>query len=131
MSPARALRLGTKRALLQRSKYGAVPTLSHGIRFHSAAEARRYDELLLLARAGEITDLVVQPRFPLYVYEFGHLAEPVKIGEYVADYGYIERDGEEVVEDVKGMRSLPLALWKMKHLKAQYGITVREIRYRR
>lgn len=130
MSPARALRTRATLRFSGRSKYGAVPTLSHGIRFHSAAEARRYDELLLLARAGEITDLKLQPRFTLDVAGFGGAEAWVKIGDYVADFSYTERDGEEVVEDVKGMRSLPLAKWKQKHLSAQYGIQVREIRRR-
>ena len=100
--------------------------MSHGIRFASKAEAARYHELLLLARAGEIADLVLQPRFPLYVYEFGNQAEPLKIGEYVADFGYIERDGEEVTEDVKGVKTA-LYRWKAKHVRAQYGIVIREI----
>lgn len=130
MSPARALRPGTKRALANRSKYGAVPTLSHGIRFASKAEARRYDELLLLARAGEITKLTLQPRFELHVAGFGGPEYAIKIGDYVGDFAYTERDGEEVVEDVKGMRSLPLAKWKQKHLAAQYGVVVREVRSR-
>lgn len=129
MSPARALRVGTKRALLHRSKYGAVPTLSHGIRFASKAEARRYDELLLLVRAGEITGLKLQPRFTLDVAGFGGADTWVKIGEYVADFLYVERDGEEVVEDVKGMTTA-LYRWKAKHLAAQYGIQVREVRSR-
>ena len=51
----------------QRPKYRAVPTVIDGIRFASKAEARRYGELRLLEQAGEIRDLVRQPRFALYV----------------------------------------------------------------
>lgn len=127
----RALRVGTRRALIQRSKYGAVPTLSHGIRFHSAAEARRYDELLLLARAKQIERLELQREFPLSV---GHDPEwpedDTVIGKYVADFSYYDVATRKlVVEDVKGFKTA-LYKWKKKHVEAQYGIQVREIRSR-
>lgn len=136
MSPARALRTHATRRFTGRSKYGAVPTLSHGIRFHSKAEARRYDELLLLARAGEITDLKCQPSFALMAaivegglmnINEGRVTGMRIVGEFRADFSYRER-GQLVVEDVKGMRTLALAAWKIRHMKAQYDVTVREIR---
>jgi hypothetical protein len=121
-----------------RSKYGAVPTLSHGIRFHSKREAARYHELLLLARAGEIWDLELQPVFMLCVPSTtgtvsGGLRDLAgtfngRIGVYRADFRYWDRSGC-VVEDVKGVAT-PLYKWKKKHVEAQYGITVQEIRYR-
>ncbi len=43
------------------TKYRAQPTIVDGIRFHSKGEARRYQELRLLERAGEITNLELQP----------------------------------------------------------------------
>ena len=107
------------------SKYHAQPTTADGIRFASAKEARRYAELRLLERAGQIQKLVVHPAFPLRVCGVG--GGLVNLGHYVADFQYWEGP-EMIVEDVKGMSTLPLARWKQKHLKAEYGITVVEIR---
>lgn len=109
-------------------KYKAVPTEVDGIRFASKKEARRYQELRLLERAGEIADLELQPRFELSVLG-------VRLGAYVGDFRYKERrdrtrTGDRaatclVVEDTKGFRT-PLYRWKVKHVLAQYGIEVRE-----
>lgn len=107
-----------------RSKYGAVKTTVDGIVFDSQREAARYHELKLLGLAGEIRNLEFQPRFPLH-------ANGVQIGTYRADFAYEEttRYGGwfRVVEDVKGFKT-PMYRWKAKHLKAEYGIQIREIR---
>ncbi len=47
------------------SKYKAVRTEVDGIKFASKKEARRYGELLLLQRAGEISNLELQVPFLL------------------------------------------------------------------
>lgn len=127
MSPQRAAP-PVRKPYKARSKYGAVATTVDGHRFHSAAEARRFSELKLLEKAGEIRELKLQPRFSLCVmYRIG---EPViEIGVYVADFRYQTSHGALVVEDVKGMAT-PLYRWKKKHVEAQYGITVVEIRGR-
>lgn len=119
--------------LSARSKYHARPTVVDGVRFHSQKEAKRYGELKLLEKAGEVWDLVLQPRFPLVVpMTTGTLMGAVKamsdqpytkIGEYRGDFAYKDRTGR-VVEDVKGMDT-PMSKWKRKHVSAQYGITVR------
>lgn len=120
-----------------RSKYRAVPKVVDGIRFASKREAKRYQELRLLERAGEIWDLELQPRFPLYVPSTsGYLSRAAKamaeggtfrIGEYRADFKYRDRATiPYVVEDSKGFRT-PLYRWKKKHVEAQYGITIREV----
>ena len=43
----------------------AKPTWLDGIRFSSKAEAKRYAELKLLQKAGEVMGLNVQPPFPI------------------------------------------------------------------
>lgn len=108
-------------------KYGAKPTTVDGIRFASMAEARRYSELKLLEKAGEIEDLQLQPRYPLYAFSRNEKAE-VKIGEYRADFQYqfVKEPTKGVIEDVKGMKT-ELYRWKKKHFEAQYGITITEI----
>lgn len=105
---------------MARSKYHAVPTVVDGIRFASKAEARRYQELLVLASAGEIRDLELQPRFRLHVNGW-------KLGEYRGDFRYVTKDGETVVEDVKGVLT-PMYRWKKKHVAAEYGVDVVEVR---
>ncbi len=122
---------------MRRSKYNAKRTEVDGIVFASQREARRYQELRLLERAGEISDLELQPRFPLSVPSTsGYVRRAAKalaqggmftIGEYRADFKY--RDWKTVpyvVEDAKGFRT-PLYRWKKKHVEAQYGIQIREV----
>ena len=106
-------------------KYHAVPTVVDGIRFDSKKEARRYQELKLLVRAGEISDLELQPRFALS--GVSHAGGAEKICTYVADFQYLNiADGEVVVEDVKGMLT-PMYRMKKRWVKTQYGITIREV----
>jgi hypothetical protein len=91
-----------------RRNFGAKKTVVDGITFDSRREARRYADLKLLVRAGEISDLELQPRFPL-----GTVDDPVKIRSkgfpngrrcsYKADFRYnINATGAVIVEDAKG-----------------------------
>ena len=106
---------------MRRHKFNAKPQIVDGFRFASTAEANRYRELLILGRSGVLDNLELQPRFPL-------LMNGQRVGEYRADFSYIERpSGVLVVEDVKGMVT-PVYRLKKKLVEAQYGITIREIR---
>lgn len=80
------------------SKFGNVATMIGDKRFASRAEARRYSDLFYLERAGEITDLKLQPRYALEVN--GH-----KICTYVADFSYLDKTGTPITEDVKGVET--------------------------
>ena len=58
----------------KRAKYQNQKAERGEIHFDSQKEARRYDELLLMLRAGEIRDLRLQPQFTIqesYVTETG------------------------------------------------------------
>lgn len=112
---------------MNRSKYGAVRTTIDGFTFASKAEARRYHELKMLEKAGEIEGLQLQPRYPLYAFD-GKLGKAVKIGAYVADFQYqFTKDPTKgVIEDVKGMKT-PMYRWKKRHFEAQYGISITEV----
>ncbi len=99
-------------------KFGNKPTVVDGVRFDSQREARRWGELKLLEKAGEISGLSRQDRFPLHVN--GKL-----VGHYVPDFCYTEK-GEKVVEDVKSKPTItPFFRWKAKHMEAEYGHKVR------
>ncbi len=111
------------------SKYKAVETTVDGVTFHSKKEAKRYGELKLLEKAGEVRELQLQPVFPLMVPGRGHGGpyERVYLGNYIADFRYrLGPKGLLVVEDVKGFKT-PLYRWKKKHVEAQYGISITEI----
>jgi hypothetical protein len=117
------------------SKYGAKPIVIDNIRFASQKEGRRYQELKLLEKAGELHALTLQPGFPLVVPARGNGGpyERAKVGDYRADFFYCEcRRGAKcertqvVVEDVKGFKT-PLYRLKKKMVEATYGIQIREV----
>jgi hypothetical protein len=119
---------------VRRHKYGAVPTVVDGIRFASKAEARRFGELKLLEKAGEVSDIEVQPVFPIEVICPWN-GEVIQVGVYRADFRYwsLPANGRamyptarQIVEDVKGMKT-PVYRLKKKLVEALYGISIREI----
>ena len=101
------------------SKYRAVKTEVDGIVFDSKAEAQRYKDLKLLQRAGAISGLELQPRFPVFV-------NGKKVCTYIADFVYFEGQ-KRIVEDVKGMKTREYRL-KKKLVEATYpGVEIVEI----
>lgn len=94
------------------SKYNNVKAVRGCIKFDSQKEARRYDELMLMLRAGLIKDLRLQPEFTLQEAFKTTEGEAVRAVRYRADFQYYKavKDGaetrwERVVEDVKGART--------------------------
>ena len=112
------------------SKYNAKRTEVDGIVFASQKEAKRYQELKMLEKAGEISGLRLQPEFALQVPVDTPRQHLRTIGKYRADFEYKECNGRSamrtVIEDVKGFKT-PLYRWKKKHVEAQYGIQIREV----
>lgn len=94
-------------------KYRNTPVVIDGHRFASKAEGRRYSELKLLERAGEIRDLRLQPRYDLAVN--GH-----KVCAYVGDFAYLTKSGEPVTEDTKGVETRDFKI-KAKLFRALMG----------
>lgn len=110
---------------MARGKWVAEKTVVDGIKFASKAEAARYGELKLMQRAGEISDLKVQPRFPLVV-------NGIQVAAYVADFRYLDKRRAIVVEDVKSPVSrTPVYMLKKKLMAACHGLEVREVMARR
>ena len=105
----------------RRSKYGNKPTVVAGEQFDSGKEAQRYEQLLLLERAGQITQLRHHVRYPLEV-------NGIPICEYEADFTYRDEHGLLHVEDVKcNATRTPLYKLKRRLMAALHGITVEEI----
>lgn len=106
-------------------KYRNRKTTIDGITFDSAKEATRWAELRLLERAGQIFNLQRQVSFtliPKQVRDGKTVERPVV---YKADFVYTE-NGEDVVEDVKGVKTKEYII-KRKLLLWQYGIQIREV----
>jgi uncharacterized protein DUF1064 len=102
-------------------KYRNEPTMLDGISFDSKLEAKRYGELKLLELAGHISKLKVHEFFELSAH--GH-----HVGHYVADFAYATPTEQLVMEDCKcHATKTTLYRWKKRHVKAQYGIDIREI----
>jgi len=95
-----------KRQPRKRNKFSAEKTTRDGITFDSKREARRYDELRLLERGGEITDLRLQPEFDLLGQHMPLISDAGRKLKYRADFSYFDvRKGKRVFEDAKGYRT--------------------------
>jgi hypothetical protein len=101
-----------------KSKYSAVRTEVDGIKFASKRESKRYGELKMLQLAQEITDLRLQ--VPYELNPCGTFSY-----KYVADFVYKDRQGNEIVEDVKGFRN-QIYRKKAKLMLKVHGIRVKE-----
>lgn len=120
------------------SKYGSKKIEVDGITFDSKKEARRYQELKLLERTGEIMDLQRQVKFVLIPTQ----REPDTIGSrggvhkgkviekecaYVADFMYFDVNTDEcVVEDTKGFKTTDYII-KRKLMLHVHGIRIKEV----
>ena len=103
----------------------AKKTTVDGITFDSQKEAERYLELKRMEEDGVISDLKLQPEYnllPKQVDENGRCLE--RSLSYRADFSYI-KDGQTVVEDVKGFR-FPEYIIKRKLMLYFYGIQIFE-----
>lgn len=108
-----------------RSKYNNKKIEVDGIIFDSRREANRYKELMLLAQAGEINNIERQKRFELIPKQKDANGRVVRACSYVADFVYLDKEGRQVVEDVKGMRTDVYKI-KKKLMLYVYGVTVIE-----
>lgn len=110
----------------KRGKYGAVKTTLYGITFDSKAEAARYAALLAQEQQGRIAKLRRQVPYELApaVVINGRRRPALK---YLADFVYEERDGTEVVEDVKGVATDAYRI-KRHLMMAVHGIAIREVK---
>jgi hypothetical protein len=126
------------RRYLKRAKYRNNKITADGQTFDSMKEYHRYLDLILMQKAGEITDLQRQVKYLLLPAQ----REPDQIGKrggvkkgkllerevaYYADFVYkITETGETVVEDTKGVRTTEYIL-KRKMMLFFHNIQIKEI----
>jgi len=96
-------------------KFRAKQTLSNGIKFQSKKEARYYERLNLLQKAGEIIFFLRQVPFDI--------AGGVK---YRADFMEFRSDGTVHIVDVKGFKT-PEYIARKKMVEALYPIIIEEV----
>lgn len=104
------------------SKYGNRKIKTEDGTFDSQKEYRRWQELKLLQRAGEIKELERQVKFELIPNQNGERAIC-----YVADFVYIDnRTGQRVVEDAKGAKT-DVYIIKRKLMLYRHNIRIKEV----
>ena len=131
-------------------KYRNIPTSRQGaegkkIRFDSTKEGRRYDELMLMLKAGKIRDLKLQPQFTLqeayttpdgirvrairYQADFSYEEQiTTHFVESRTDYHYDDTSWQFVVEDVKSKATKTrVYAMKKKLLREKFGIDIVEV----
>lgn len=122
-----------------KNKYHSRKISRDGLTFDSLKEYRRYCELALLEKAGQITELKPQVPFELLPaqYEtferYGKKGQRLKDGSrciekaviYRADFVYKE-NGKIIVEDTKGFKTKDYIL-KRKMMLYFHGIKIKEV----
>lgn len=109
------------------SKHGNTKIEVDGIKFDSKREAARHLHLLMLQRAGMISDLKLQVPFVLQpaVVLDGRKKTALR---YFADFAYLER-GRLVIEDAKSphLRKHPVYRLKKHLLKTVFDLDISEV----
>lgn len=99
------------------NKYRAKKTKYNGKTYASKKEAQRAQELDLLVRSGDITDLKEQVKFPIDI-------AGKQVFTYIADFMYFDKLlNKVVIEDVKGFQTAIFRL-KKKCVEAYYSIEI-------
>lgn len=93
--------------------------------FDSVLEAKRYKQLALLEKAGEIKNLQLQVKFELQE-AFSKNKKHFRAITYIADFMYFDnRSRQIVVEDTKGMKT---DVFKIKQKLFEYRYPNLELR---
>lgn len=106
-------------------KYHNKKTIVNGINFDSKKEAKRFNELKILEKANEITELRTQVKFELQP-SFKKGGKTYRKIEYIVDFTYFDNKLNKYrVEDAKGYRTEVYKLkkklfeYKYPHLKIE------------
>ena len=93
-----------------------------GVVFDSKKEASRYAELKLLQRAGQISELQLQPSWVVEI-------NGQRLCRYSCDFSYLDKERGFVLEEVKSSGSVKDAAYKLRRRAAElaYGIKIVEV----
>lgn len=108
------------------SKYKNQKIEVDGMVFDSKREYKRWQELKLMQRAGEITDLERQVPFRLLPTQKTPQGSTVREVQYIADFTYRDKRGMLIVEDAKGVRTRDY-ITKKKLMLFMHGYWIREV----
>lgn len=106
------------------NKYGNHKVELDGYIFDSKKEARRYAELKLMEKAGEVKDLELQKEFviqPSFIDGNGKRQTAIK---YIADFVYWKVDGDDliyIIEDVKSPATRKDRVYRLKKKMMAYN----------
>lgn len=114
----------------KKSKYKNVKvtrSLPNGevVTFDSKREAKRFEELYLMAKQGHIKNLTLQPEYEI-IPTCKHNGTTLRKIKYIADFRY-EKNGKIIVEDAKGFHTDVYQLKKRLFLIQNPDIDFREI----
>lgn len=117
------------------AKYHSKKITRDGITFDSIKEYRRWSELVLLERAGQVSDLQRQVKFVLLPAQYRQLFDKKahrwknRCVErevcYIADFVY-QQDGKTIVEDTKGFKTKDYII-KRKLMLYIHNIQIKEV----
>ena len=109
------------------TKYKNTKVTIDGFEFDSILEGRRYQELKLLEKTGEIKDLKLQPEYEL-IPSFKKNKKTYRKTIYRADFSYFDnRLGKTIVEDTKGFKT-DLYMLKKKLFEYKYqDLEIKEV----
>lgn len=107
------------------TKYYSRKVTVDGQVFDSKKEYKRWCELVLLQKAGQVTDLKRQVKYELIPSQKVGKRVAERACTYVADFVYTE-NGETVVEDTKGFKTKDYII-KRKLMLWVHGIRIKEV----
>lgn len=108
------------------NKYHNKKVIFNDLKFDSQAELKRYKELLLLEKAGEIRDIKTQINFNLIPVQLKNDGKIERGINYKADFVYFDKDDKKIVEDVKGFKTKDYII-KRKLMLWRHEITIKEV----
>ena len=132
-----AREMGLTAADLQRMGPEAQRQVMEKLGIVGKTKARRYDELMLMLKAGQIRNLRLQQQYTLQESYITETGERVRAIHYVADFAYERPTAPDkygtvfwlpVVEDVKS-RATKTAQYEMKKklLRERFNLTITEV----
>lgn len=110
------------------NKYGNHKVELDGHVFDSKKECRRYSELKIMEKAGEIKDLELQKPYVILPSFFDKQGNRQTAVKYVADFVYVDKDGNTIIEDVKSPATRKDRVYRLKKKMMAYnGYEITEV----